>query len=171
MKSKKLTLISLMIVLSVIVNIFERYLPSLSFIPGAKWGLANIIILVGTLFMGFKELFLIAFLRSVFSSFIFGTFMSTQFYLSISGAVSSVCVMYLLSKKNFFSFVGISVMGSFTSNSVQLFVYSLFSGFVVMRYMAVLTIFSVLTGSITGTISLLIAKKLSNLKDNLVTYH
>jgi heptaprenyl diphosphate synthase len=164
MKSKKLTLISLMIVMSVIVNIFERYLPSLSFIPGAKWGLANIIILVGTVFMGFKELFLIAFLRSVFSSFVIGTFMSIQFYLSISGAISSVYVMYFLSKTKIFSFIGVSVMGSFASNTAQLFVYSLFSGFVVMKYMPVLTIFSTLTGIVTGILSFLMAKKIVSIK-------
>ena len=159
MKSKRLTRISIMIVLSVVVNIIERYLPNLSFVPGAKWGFSNVVIIIGTLFLNFKELFIIGFLRSVFTSFAIGTFLSIQFYLSLAGSISSVCIMYILSKKNVFSFLGVSVAGSTTSNVSQLFIYSLFTSFAVLNYLPVLTIFSVLTGSVTGIISLLIKKK------------
>ncbi len=163
MKTKHLTRIAIMIVLSVVVNIFERYLPSISFIPGAKWGFANIIILLGTIFLNFNELLTIGALRSIFSSFVLGTFLSIQFYLSISGALASACTMYLFSKKGPFSFVGISVLGSVASNSTQILVYSLFAGSRVLGYLPVLMIFSVLTGSITGILSLMLKEKIKKL--------
>jgi heptaprenyl diphosphate synthase len=163
MKTKKITQISMLISVSVIINIFERYLPSISFLPGAKWGFANIIILVGTMLFGFKDLFLIGFLRVLFGSFIMGTFLSVQFYLSLSGVIASVCVMYFFSKRNMFSFLGISVLGSISSNIIQILIYSFITSFAVLNYLPVLSIFSVLTGSLTGAISLFLQSKLKKI--------
>ncbi len=164
MSSKKLSRIAIVISISVIVNIFERYLPNISFIPGAKWGFANVIILIATMFFGFKELILIGFLRSLFTSFVIGTFLSIQFYLSVSGSLASVCIMYFFSKKKMFSFIGVSVLGSNTSNLTQILVYSLFTNLAVLRYSPVLMIFSTLTGALTGTISLLLKPKFEKIK-------
>jgi uncharacterized membrane protein/energy-coupling factor transporter transmembrane protein EcfT len=77
--------------------------------------------------LGFGYALEVAVLRTLLSSFIMGTFMSPTFILSFSGAVLSTLVMgffYWLSgfhKRYRFSIIGISIIGAFSHNMVQLY--------------------------------------------------
>jgi uncharacterized membrane protein/energy-coupling factor transporter transmembrane protein EcfT len=76
--------------------------------------------------LGFRYALEVAILRTTLSSFIMGTFMSPTFILSFSAAVISTLVMGFfcwlsgLHKRYRFSIIGVSIIGAFSHNMVQL---------------------------------------------------
>jgi uncharacterized membrane protein/energy-coupling factor transporter transmembrane protein EcfT len=76
--------------------------------------------------LGFRYALEVAILRTTLSSFLMGTFMSPTFILSFSAAVISTLVMGFfcwlsgLNRRYRFSIIGVSIIGAFTHNMVQL---------------------------------------------------
>ncbi|MDP2646848.1 MAG: Gx transporter family protein, partial [Desulfobacterales bacterium] len=89
-------------------------------------GLANLLTLTTLVLLGFKSAMEVAVLRAILSSFILGTFMSPGFILSLAGAVASTLIMGFFhwlagfSGRYRLSIIGISIIGAFCHNMVQL---------------------------------------------------
>jgi heptaprenyl diphosphate synthase len=117
--------IALLIALACVLQIAESFIPHP--IPGLRLGLANMLTLTALVTLGFGYAMEVAILRTVLSSLIMGTFMSPTFILSLGGAVASTLVMGLfywlsgLSKYCRLSIIGISIIGAFIHNLVQLY--------------------------------------------------
>jgi heptaprenyl diphosphate synthase len=122
---RKTCKVALLVALATVLQITESLIPYP--IPGLRLGLANMLTLTALIVLGFRSALEVAVLRTTLSSFIIGTFMSPTFILSFSAAVVSTLVMgffYWLSGLNEryrFSIIGISVIGAFTHNMVQLY--------------------------------------------------
>jgi len=124
-KDNKIYKIALLVALACVLQIAESLIPHP--IPGLRLGLANMLTLTAMVVLGFGYALEVAVLRTVLSAFIMGTFMSPTFILSFSGAVTSTLIMgffYWLSgfHRHFrLSIIGISIIGAFCHNLVQLY--------------------------------------------------
>jgi heptaprenyl diphosphate synthase len=117
--------IALLVAFACVLQIAESLIPHP--IPGLRLGLANMLTLTAMVVLGFRYALEVAVLRTVLSAFIMGTFMSPTFILSFSGAVLSTLIMgffYWLSgvhRRFRLSIIGISIIGAFCHNLVQLY--------------------------------------------------
>ena len=124
-KDNKIYKIALLVALACVLQIAESLIPHP--IPGLRLGLANMLTLTAMVVLGFGYALEVAVLRTVLSAFIMGTFMSPTFILSFSGAVTSTLIMgffYWLSgfhRQFRLSIIGISIIGAFCHNLVQLY--------------------------------------------------
>ena len=94
MKTKRLTELSLLTAIALIIFIVELRLPDLSAIPGVKLGLANIITVYAVYRYSAKETLLIVLTRVVLGS-LFGGNVSAILY-SLSGALLCLAGMLVL---------------------------------------------------------------------------
>jgi heptaprenyl diphosphate synthase len=121
-KTRKTIIIGLLVSMGLILHFVENMIPMTAVVPGAKPGLANIASLIGLVLFGFQGGFLILLLRILLGSLLAGTFMTINFYLSITGGLLGFLAMaggyYLLKDK--FSLVGISVIGASFHNLGQI---------------------------------------------------
>ena len=115
---KKLALLgSLCLFLSAIEYIIPKPLPFM------RIGLANLPLLIAVGIYGFKDFFLLAFLKVLGQGIIGGTFFSYIFLFSVAGTFSSAMVMYALQNlftKKYIGFIGLGCAGAMVSNIVQL---------------------------------------------------
>lgn len=117
---KKTVMIAIFAAVAVVLSILESIIPMPFQVPGAKLGLANIMVLTCLYFLNGKDTLLLIFLKTILTAFIFGTFSSLMF--SIFGGLFSFAVMYLLMRLGgkSFSLIGISIAGGIAHNIGQL---------------------------------------------------
>ena len=154
MKTKRLTFLSLMIGYSLILYIIETYIPNpfVILFPGAKLGLTNIITLISLILLGVKDTFIIVTIRVILSSIFSGPLSYLLF--SIGGAYLSLVLMYITSKVNGFSLIGVSIMGSIGHNIGQLIVASIIiENAMAIWYLPFMLIASLVTGFFVGLVA------------------
>ena len=155
MSNKKLVRLSLMLTVALILGLLESILPPLP-VPGVKLGLANIVNVIVLYSDGFVESLLISLARVIILSIFIGSLFSVTFYISLSGALTSVAGMslvYTLFNRDI-STVTISALGAFIHICAQLIMVSiLMSTKDVLYLFPILSILGVITGIITGIIS------------------
>ena len=123
-KDHKIYQIALLVALACILQISESMIPHP--VPGLRLGLANMVTLVTLVMLGFRHALEVAVIRTILSSLIIGTFLSPGFILSFAAAIASTLIMglfYWLSgihARFRFSVIGISIVGAFCHNMVQL---------------------------------------------------
>lgn len=168
-KTSKMVYIALLVAQALVLFIFERMIPVPFITPGAKLGLANIIIVIGLYTLdNYKETFLVIILRTILST-IFGGNISS-FMFSLFGAVFSFIIMVVIKEifKEKVSIIGVSAAGGVFHNIGQLLVASFIVKNVgVMLYLPVLSIAGIITGifvGITGNIAVTHLKKLPQFK-------
>ncbi|HEB33127.1 MAG TPA: Gx transporter family protein [Spirochaetes bacterium] len=91
-------------------------------LPWMRIGLANAITLYSFTVLRPREVLPVVLSRVVAASIMLGTLFSVSFFLSLSGALSSFVIMYLMYTymRRVFTLVGVSVAGAVTSNVAQL---------------------------------------------------
>lgn len=121
----KIYKVALLVAMACVLQISESLIPHP--IPGLRLGLANMLTLTAMVTLGFGYALEVALLRVILSAFIMGVFMSPTFILSFGGALASTLVMGFfywlsgLSRCCRLSIIGISIIGAFTHNMVQLY--------------------------------------------------
>lgn len=116
--------IAMLVAMASVLQIAESLVPHP--IPGLRLGLANMVTVTTLVLLGFRSALEVAVLRTVLSSLIIGTFMSPGFLLSFAAAIASTLIMGLfywmsgLHGRFRFSIIGISIIGAFSHNLVQL---------------------------------------------------
>ena len=148
--------------MAIILSILEYLIPKP--LPWMRIGLANSITLYAFGIIKPKEVFYIVIARVISVSLLIGTFLSTTFILSFTGALSSYFVMLFLYRylRKIFSLVGISVIGALTSSFSQLFVVnSLFINSRLSYYLLpLLATFALVGGIITGYFANFLSKNI-----------
>lgn len=96
MKTRKLTLLSLLSAIALTIFMVEAQIPALVPIPGVKMGLANIVTVFAVFAIGAKEGALVLFVR-IFLGAVFAGNFSTIFY-SAAGGACAIGVTILLRK-------------------------------------------------------------------------
>lgn len=160
MHTKKLTLISMLLSLALIIFIIEAQLPPIAPIPGIKMGLANIINLMALYMLGRKESFIILVLRILLSGIFTGNL--TGFMYSLSGGL--ICFL-LMSAASFFIKENrmwvVSVFGAIGHNIGQIMAACFIAGTPqIIWYLPFLMISAVITGAFTGITAQFTLKKL-----------
>lgn len=78
--------------LAIAIHMLETALPSP--LPGVKPGLANVITIVVLIQFGWRSAAWVSLLRVLCGGLLLGTFLSPTFFMSLSGALSSVLILW-----------------------------------------------------------------------------
>ena len=154
---KNLTLSAILVSLGVIFSFIDIMISrtAFPFLPTAKIGIANIIILIGVYAFDFKISLSMSILKAALTGLILGNMIS--FMISMSATLVSFIIMFLAHKgfKNKTSMVGVSVLGGFAHIVTQLIVVSIVYrlGDLVILYGALLVFVSLITSIIIGIVS------------------
>lgn len=150
---KKLTLFANLLAIAIILNIVETFITIIP-VPGAKIGLANILTLMILFMYGPKESIYFVILRVILVSLLTGKLFNVIFYMSMSGGLFASVGMAIIFKSNFFSIIGVSVIGSLAHTLGQIIMAILIlSTVTVVSYLPIMLLFSVPAGIVTGIIS------------------
>lgn len=153
---RKLTALSLLISLGLVLHIVEGYIPT-TLIPGARLGLANTVNLIGLVIFGFRGGLQILILRILLSSLLIGSFLTPGFYLSLNGGLAGfagMCFLFFFYREEF-SLIGISIMGAAFHNLGQIVtIYFIIDNPGIIYYLPFLLLLSIPTGIGVGLISI-----------------
>ena len=160
---KKFTRLTMLLALSVVLNIIESFIPLFNGnIPGLKLGLANIIILIVLYMFSFKDALYVSLLRILLVGILRTGLFSMTFFFSLGGAILSLCSMFI-AKKTKLSIIGVSIVGSIFHSVGQILVAILIiKNTYIIYYVPWLLLFSIPTGILVGFTSKTI---LNNLED------
>ena len=118
MKTKKITLLALLISLALILSYLESQIPAFVAVPGVKIGLANIVVVFALYRLGAGDALLLSLVRVFAVSLLFGS--AASFLYSLAGAALSLIGMLVLKKLDLFSTVAVSVAGGVLHNAGQI---------------------------------------------------
>jgi heptaprenyl diphosphate synthase len=155
MELRKLTRLSMLLAFAVVLNLFESIIPILgNIIPGARLGLANVVILFAIYLYGFKEAIFLSIMRVIVVGILATGLFNVVFFFSLGGGILSVIIMYLTHKFTKLSIVKVSIIGSLFHSIGQIIVAIIFlNSFDIVFYLPYLLILSIPTGAIIGMIS------------------
>lgn len=160
----RLLQIGLLAALASVLQLAESCIPMP--VPGMKIGFANLVTLIAIVALGARSGIYVAALRTLVSSLMLGTFLSSGFILSASGALSSALVMgalYAFNRRvNLFSLMGISIAGAVANNLAQIaVVYYLFARVSALQwFIPYLLLSAIVTGYLTGFLAARVCRKL-----------
>ena len=135
---------------AIVLSMVESMLPPLPVpIPGAKIGLSNIATMFSAQNLGLKSALVVTLFKAVFAGVTRG---GSAFTISLCAGVISTLVMYsfIISKGNYFGYIGIAVFSAVSHNVTQLSVASVITDSSVFVYLPLLLITGVIAGVITG---------------------
>ena len=159
MKTKRLTTLGLLMALAFVLSYVEYLLPLNIGIPGAKVGLANLVVMVALYSIGSKDALLLSFVRVLLVGFTFGN-MAMMLY-SMAGAALSFLAMLLFKRTKLFTATGVSVIGGVFHNVgqiiVAIFVLETAS---LIYYLPFLIIIGTVSGVVIGIISSMIITRI-----------
>lgn len=151
-KTSKMVYMALLVSLALILSIIERMIPVPFVTPGAKLGLANLVIMISVYTLdNYKDSFTILILRIVLSTLL-GSSVSMLLYSAAGGLLSFIVIVLVkeLGGKNV-SIIGVSAAGAVFHNVGQLFVASLIlNNFNVFLYLPLLSLAGIVTGIFVG---------------------
>ncbi len=157
-----MVLLAILLAASVVLNIVERVaLGGLTGLPMIRLGLANIIILIILYIYSAKDAFLVLILR-IFLVGLFTALFSPTFWLSFGGGLMAYLLMVSFKATQWFSIIGVSVVGAFGHALGQVLVAMvLLSTQELFLYLPFLVGLSIPTGVFTGLIALKMVRILS----------
>ncbi|MGN0348542.1 MAG: Gx transporter family protein [Roseburia sp.] len=159
MSTKKIAYLGLLLALAFVFSYVENLIPVSLGIPGAKLGLANLVVVVTLYTLTEKDAFFLSVIRIVLVGFTFGT-MASMIY-SFAGAGLSFLVMVIAKKTRLFSVTGVSVLGGVFHNVGQIFVamWALETESLIY-YLPVLVVAGSISGVVIGILGAEITKRL-----------
>lgn len=158
MSTKKIATLGLLIALAFVLSYIEFLVPLNIGIPGAKIGLANLVVVVALYTLGTRNALVLSIVRVALVGFTFGN-LSMMMY-SMAGAALSFIVMVLAKKLNHFSSTGVSVLGGVFHNVGQILVaiFVLETGSI-LYYLPFLIIVGTVSGVVIGILAAMIIKR------------
>lgn len=160
MKTKKLTVMALLISLAMVLSYLESQIPSFVAIPGVKVGLANIIVVFALYKLGVKEAVAISLLRVGLVSMLFGS--GASFLYSLAGAALSLGGMLLLKRIPAFSYVAVSVLGGVLHNVGQIgMACLLLETNVIVYYLPFLILSGTIAGVAVGVLAAVLIRRIN----------
>ena len=154
MEYKKITRLSMLLALSILLAIIESFFPIIGgHIPGMKLGISNSVTIITLIIYGYKEALGITILRVILMGILRTGLFSTGFFFSLGGAIFSVTAS-TFAQKTKLSIIGISIIGAIFHSIGQIlvavFLLKLPSLFYYLPWMILA---SIITGCITGYLS------------------
>ena len=144
-KIYKMVYMGLLVSMALVLSLIERMLPIPFIAPGAKLGLANLIIVISVYTLdSYKDSFIILILKILLSSILGGSISSLLY--SISGGI----LVKQLGKR-YVSVIGVSTSAAVFHNVGQLFAASIiFKNFNIFLYLPILSMAGIGTGIFIG---------------------
>ncbi len=157
--TRKLTTISLLIALAMILSYIESQIPAFAAVPGVKIGLSNIATVFTLYTLGAVPAVTVTVIRVLLSSLLFGNMASLIF--SISGASLALLFMISFKRLPLFSEIGVSVLGGVAHNAGQIIA----AAFVmenagIAYYLVPLIISGTIAGIVIGIIAGLLIRRI-----------
>lgn len=150
-RSQQIAIYGLLISLAAIVGYLESFIPMPFYLPGMKLGLSNSIILLSMYLIKPRSGIIINVVRIMILAFTFGNLFGMAY--SFSGAFLSFVVMALAIKADYFSPMGVSMVGGCCHNLGQLMMaLFLVNNLNLMYYLPILIVGGIVTGIINGLI-------------------
>jgi heptaprenyl diphosphate synthase len=154
MKTKRLTLLSMLLAISIVLAIVETFLPPIP-VPGVKLGLANVVTLIILVIFNRKDAFIVLMIRIVLVALLRGNIFNISFFLSLSGGIMAYILMILSYKFKYFSLIGVSISGAFGHSLGQIIMaIFLLSTPSLIYYFPYILLLSIGTGVVTGYIAI-----------------
>lgn len=149
--------------LALMFSYVESLIPFHIGIPGAKLGLANLVIVIVLYKMNVKSAYLLSVTRVVLSGFIFGSMFGILY--SLAGGLLSLTVMAVMRRTQGFSVIGVSIAGGVFHNIGQLIVAMIVvESYSASYYLPALLITGLITGLMIGITANEMLKRLVNLQ-------
>ena len=149
--------------LALIFSYVESLIPFHIGIPGAKLGLANLVIVIVLYKMNVKSAYLLSVTRVVLSGFIFGSMFGILY--SLAGGLLSLTVMAVMRRTQGFSVIGVSIAGGVFHNIGQLIVAMIVvESYSASYYLPAPLITGLITGLMIGITANEMLKRLVNLQ-------
>ena len=122
----ELTKVALLIAVGVALFVIESFIPTP--LPFLKIGFANISSVVAMMSLGIGEMFVVVVARVIVGSMLVGTLFTPGFILAFGGGIASGIAMAVARaiRKDLFSPIGISLIGSLTHVATQFMLVMLF---------------------------------------------
>ena len=120
MKTRKIAYLGLLTALAFVFSYIEFLIPVNIGVPGAKLGLANLVIIVALYTLGERDAFLLSMIRIVLVGFTFAN-LAMMIY-SLAGGCLSYAAMVIAKKTDRLSMTGVSVLGGVFHNIGQILV-------------------------------------------------
>lgn len=159
MKNHKITLCAIFGALAIVFGYIETLFSVPVAIPGVKWGLGNIVILIALYSLGKRYAFLIMLIKVLASSLLFAS--PSVLIYSLFGGVLSFLIMLFL-KRFDFNMVIVSIGGGIAHNTGQLLCASvMMKTLSVFSYLPVLVVSGAVSAVVTGILSKIILKRIS----------
>ncbi|MBR5428344.1 MAG: Gx transporter family protein [Clostridia bacterium] len=149
---------------AVALSFLESLIPAMPFLPpGAKLGLANIVVMFTAVSFGLPSTLTVIVVKSFFTLIARGF---SAFFISLCGGLLSGVVMFALSRivlrtddrkdagenRARFGYIGISAASAVAHNIGQLIAASIAAGTALLSYLPFLILFGLLFGTLTGTV-------------------
>lgn len=166
LSAKKITELSLLTALALIIFVVELRIPNICPVPGVKLGLANIITVYAVYHFKASETAMLVFSRVILGSFFSGN-VSALLY-SISGAVFCLIGMLCIKKIIPEKYICLcSIAGAIFHNIGQICAaIVIMNTFTVIVYLPILIFFGCIAGFFTGMCASLIIRRLADKKLN-----
>ncbi|MBO5316434.1 MAG: Gx transporter family protein [Clostridia bacterium] len=164
--TKKLTTLSLLISVAMVLSYIESLIPAFVAVPGVKVGLSNIATVFALYTLGAPGAVAISVIRVFLSSLLFGNF--AMMIYSLAGAALALTFMILIKATGVFSEVGVSVIGGIMHNAGQIIAAAFMmenSG--IVSYLVPLAISGTIAGVAVGLISALLIKRIGGHMKNI----
>ena len=152
-----LTRCALLTAMALIISLLENFIPIP--VPGVKLGIANAVSLYLLLYHRPIESFAVLTARLLLAALISGN--PSSLLYSAAGGLLALLVCWLLHKTKFFSPIGLSVAGAALHHVGQLTCAALITGSSsIFSYLPVMLLCSLVTGSITGLLCIVVYKRI-----------
>ncbi len=159
MKTKKITLIGLLVAVAFVLSYVESLLPISLGIPGIKLGLSNIVVVLCIYELTAPQTFGVAMARILLMGLTFGSF-STLLY-SFAGGILSFFCMLPLKRIDKFSVYGVSLVGGVAHNIGQiLMAVLLLNTSLLLYYLPFLLVAGSISGMVIGFAAARLQKRL-----------
>lgn len=157
--TKRLTVLSLLIAVAMILSYIEAQIPLSVAVPGVKIGLSNIATVFALYTIGAPAAVAVSVVRVILSSLLFGNF--AMMIYSLSGAALALIFMILTKRIRVFSVIGVSVTGGVMHNAGQVIAAAvMMENAGIAAYVIPLIISGTLAGVAVGVISALLVGRL-----------
>ena len=157
--AKKTALLGMLVALAFVLSYIETLIPVNLGIPGAKLGLANLVVMVALYTLGTKEAFGLSMVRILLTGLTFSS-MAAMLY-SFAGGLLSFAVMALMKKTKKLSVTGVSVLGGIAHNAGQIFVAMwMLDTATLIYYLPVLAVTGIVSGTVIGLLGMMVIRRL-----------
>jgi heptaprenyl diphosphate synthase len=161
LSTNRLTRISLLICVALVLSYAERFFIIPIAVPGVRLGLANLAVIIALYIGNETDAFFVSVLRIFLAAFLLGSVGGLLF--SLGGGLLSFAIMCLAKKNRLFSLSGVSILGGIFHNIGQILVFALVVETVgILSYLPILIITGAISGLLNGVAASFIIRVLSN---------